>query len=58
MKHQTQAKSKTDTTARQQNSPGANAASIAPPSYGMDFLDSQARQPNRTGLPDNLKSGI
>lgn len=58
MKHQTQAKSKTDTTARQQNSLGANAASIAPPSYGMDFLDSQARQPNRTGLPDNLKSGI
>ncbi len=36
---QAQAKSKTDTAASQQNAAGLNGASVAPPSYGIDFFD-------------------
>ncbi len=60
-------------------SAGPNGIALAPPTYGIDFLDqqrstderapiqrrageanhlSERRQENRTGLPDQLKSGI
>ena len=47
-------------TATQQNAAaGASAQSIAPPAYGIDFIDRRpAAAPNRTGLPDGLKAGI
>lgn len=42
---------------------GQEAASIAPPEYGIDFVDRQEigtiqKKENKTGLPDKLKSGV
>ena len=55
---QPQTSNANDTVARQTSGVGLNGASAAPPSYGIDFLDRHRGQPNRTGLPDQLKTGI
>ena len=45
-----------DRSSRQSATGGPRAASASPPAYGIPFLDHGG--PNRTGLPDRLKSGI
>jgi Domain of unknown function (DUF4157) len=43
------------------SSAGPNGVALAPPAYGIEFIDRSATQepsPNRTGMPDSLKSGI
>ena len=49
----------------QHTSVGDNAVALAPPDYGIDFIDRSAsaappvqRVPNRTGMPDQLKAEI
>jgi len=50
-------------------SDGGNAVAIAPPNYGIDFVDQAASAtatvqrmgqpvPNATGMPDRLKAGL
>ncbi|CAK0757028.1 hypothetical protein CCP3SC15_2220001 [Gammaproteobacteria bacterium] len=55
---QTRADRTSDTGSKQQAAAGPNALSVAPPSYGIDFLDRPRETVNRTGLPDQLKIGI
>jgi hypothetical protein len=44
--------------AQRSSAAGPKGAALMPPAYGIDFVDRQVEQENRTGLPDQLKAGI
>lgn len=54
----TQAKQAQSTATSTDHSAKRDGAAATPPRYGIDFLDRQRGQPNRTGLPDRLKAGV
>ena len=46
-----------ETARSQQNtSAGPKGAALAPPPYGIDFVDRQVERENKTGLPDQIES--
>lgn len=46
------------TPAARRASTASVGAALAPPAYGIDFVDRPGARENRTGLPDRLKAGI
>lgn len=51
---------KTETLSPALHAGRRNGVTIAPPSYGLSFIDSKPmqRKENKTGMPDQLKSGV